>query len=106
MERTIQSEEPETLDADMFQEEEAAAKVRQRAPGRASRCSRTGSDSTGEPPDTRSSGRVVALGGSQDPHGLQPGSLRRGLRRPRQGIEIRRKAADDPGSTSSKNRPH
>jgi hypothetical protein len=68
MESIVLQEEPDTLDADILQEEEAEAKAeeeRHRLVG--SPYSRTGHGWTAEPPDTRSHGRAVSAGWALKP---------------------------------------
>ena len=72
---------------------------RQSAPGLGSPHSRTGYGWTAELPDTYADRMAErpALGRHQNPHGLQPGSLRGGVRRPRQRIGNRCKVTDETG---------
>jgi hypothetical protein len=100
METTVLLEDPEALDAEMIQEDEAAAKreAERHRPGLTmfKDGSRLDSGATGQ----WVRGRMAewsSLGGYQNPHGLQSGSLRRRMCRPRQGTGNRGKATDDAG---------
>ena len=70
-------EEPETLDAELLQEEEAEAKAEAEGPARADHVH--GWVTAGQWGDRIRGGMEQGpnLGGCQRPHGQQPGSLRR-----------------------------
>jgi len=61
-ERTVLLEEPETLDAELLQEEEAEARAAAEGPDQASPCSRTDHDWTTERPGTRWCGKRAKPG--------------------------------------------